>query len=291
MGARKLRYSERKAIAEKGNLGPLEDAASPQLQAALIHLIGQGEEAKTGYAFKPALRDAAIRHFGLVPAEAHPASIILDRSTEDLLDFIEIVCETASKKYAVYAPGLARPAAPSYARPLPNVQGEMNDLFDRHRFGYRLEGGEIRKIGSPALDETVVGPALLGVQREGWEEVERSFKEAIQHQRGPQSENDDALTAANAAVEAALKAAGFKGANLGPLSKDFKNSQLIPAELRGVPEALDVLLKRTAAIRNARGDSHGKSPGAEAVPQELVDLAIHWAGAFIVYLGQAVPED
>lgn len=174
--------------------------------------------------------------------------------------------------------------------PLPSVEAELNDLFDRHRFGYRLEGGEIRKIGSPVLDEVVVGPALLAVQRAGWEEVERSFKEAIQHQRGPQSENDDALTAANAAVEAALKAAGFKGANPGPLSKDFKNSQLVPAELRGVPEALDVLLKRTGAVRSAHGDSHGKSPGAEAVPQELVDLAVHWAGAFIVYLSQAMPS-
>ena len=49
------------------------------------------------------------------------------------------------------------------------------------RFGYRAEGREIRKIGSPALEETIVGPALLAVQRPGWEEVERSYREAMRH--------------------------------------------------------------------------------------------------------------
>ena len=70
--------------------------------------------------------------------------------------------------------------------PLPEAEQKINDLFDRHRFGFRLEAGEIRKIGSPVLDEVVVGPALLAAQRTGWDEVERSFREAIQHQRGGQ---------------------------------------------------------------------------------------------------------
>jgi diacylglycerol kinase len=32
-----------------------------------------------------------------------------------------------------------------------------------------------------------------------------------------------------------------------------------------------------------------KDAGAAPVPQALVDLAIHWAGAFIVYVSDAVP--
>ena len=151
-----------------------------------------------------------------------------------MLDLIEILVEEGSKNYGSVGERRAG---------IPQAEQRFNDLFDRHRFGYRLEDGEIRKIGSPALDEAVVGPALLAVQRPGWEEAERSFKEAIQHQRGGPDENDDALTAANAAVEAALKAAGFKGANLGPLARDFKNSSAVPPELKDVPEALDVLLE------------------------------------------------
>jgi hypothetical protein len=49
------------------------------------------------------------------------------------------------------------------------------------------------------------------------------------------------------------------------------------------------LLKRPGALRNTLGDSHGKEVGAAPVPDELVDLAVNWTGAFIVYLSRAVP--
>src|SRR6202007_3007686 len=111
---------------------------------------------------------------------------------------------------------------------------------------------------------------------------ERSFKEAIQHQRGGAAENDDALTAANAALEAALKAAGYKGSTLGPLAKDFKKNGSVPPELKGVPETLETLLGRSVALRSNYGDSHGKTAGALEVPDGLVALTINLAGAFIV---------
>ena len=197
----------------------------------------------------------------------------------DFLDFLEIFCEEATRRQT-YRDG-------SGSVPMSGAEDEMNSLFDRHRFGYRLYEGQVVKVGSPALDEVIVGPALLATRRAGWEEVERSFREAIEHQRGGSDENDDALTAANAALEAALKAAGFKGSNLGPLVKDFKRSDLVPSELKGVPEALEVLIGRSGALRSSHGDAHGKAAGAAAVPQALVDLALHWAGAFIVYLSEA----
>lgn len=52
----------------------------------------------------------------------------------------------------------------------------------------------------------------------------------------------------------------------------------------------DALLKRSSALRNSHGGSHGKNSGAEPVPQGLVDLSSK-AGAFIVYLSQAVPSN
>jgi hypothetical protein len=57
---------------------------------------------------------------------------------------------------------------------------------------------------------------------------------------------------------------------------------------KGVPDALDALLKRSGAIRDPHSDAHGKAPGAEAVPEELVNLSIYWTGAFINYLAAAV---
>lgn len=79
----------------------------------------------------------------------------------------------------------------------------------------------------------------------------------------------------------------MSGDRLSALAKSFRHSDLIPSELRGVPDAIDNLLKRSSAIRDNHGDAHGKAAGAEPVPQELVDLTIHWTGSFIVYLNEA----
>ena len=279
-----MRYSERKALAETGSLGPLQDQPNRRLINALNYLLEEGRQSAAGQQFVTALHGACVKHFGWGTGMSVDTALNA-RNVDDFLELIEIIREEGERSYDVG--GLNR----TMFRPaLPRAEEKINDLFDRHRFGYRLADGEIQKVGSPALSEVVIGPALLAVQRPGWEEADRSFREAIQHQRGGPDENDDALTAANAAIEAALKAAGFKGANLGPLAKDFKKSSVVPPELKDVPEALDLLLKRSSAMRNSHGDSHGKAPGADVVPQELVDLAIHWAGAFIVYLSRAIPE-
>lgn len=90
-----------------------------------------------------------------------------------------------------------------------HIEQRVNTAFVRHRFGYRVESGLIRRIGSSA---------------------------------------------------------------------------------EGVPEALDKLLKRSSAIRDPLSDAHGKDPGEGVVPAEIVDLAIHWTGAFIVYLSEAASE-
>jgi hypothetical protein len=241
----------------------------------LEHLVARTEAAGNGL-FERALHDACVKHFGW-PGHMKAREGPRLQGLSEFLDFNEIFCEEAERPH-LYGSG---------GTPLRSAQREVNDLFDRHRFGYRLHDGQIVKIGSPALDEEIVGPALLAVERPGWEEVERSFKEAIQHQRAGADENDDALTAANAALEAAMKAAGFKGANLGPLTKDFRKSSLIPPELKTVPEALEALIGRSGALRSSYGDSHGKASGSDPVPQALVDLAIHWDAAFIVYLSDA----
>ncbi|MDQ2629796.1 MAG: hypothetical protein M3Y75_02315 [Actinomycetota bacterium] len=277
---RKLRYSERKALEEGGSLGPLSDEPSPQLRNALEHLVIEAES--NNLLLPSALHSACVKHFGWA-LQLSPINALRLEDVSDFLDFLEIFCEEATRRQT-YSDG-------SGSIPMSGAEDEMNALFDRHRFGYRLHEGKIVKVGSPALSEVVIGPALLAAQRAGWEEVERSFREAINHQRGGVDENDDALTSANAAVEAALKAAGFKGANLGPLTKDFNKSSYVPAELKGVPEALNLLIGRSGALRSSHGDAHGKAAGAAQVPQALVDLAIHWAGAFIVYLGDAASAD
>jgi len=276
---RKLLYSERKALAETGTLGPLTDKPTPALVRALAHLVSEGVQSRSvGKKFLIAVEKMGRQYLDWAPAE-HVSDALYRAKGDKFLDLVEVIVEEGAR---------VRPTPGQRMAAIPNAGKQVNDLFDRHRFGYRIEDGEIRQINSPALDETIVGPTLLATKRSGWEEADKRFREAIQHQRGGPDENDDALTAANAALESALKAAGFKGDRLSTLAKSFRHSNEALPELKGVPEALDALIKRSGAIRNSHSDSHGKAPGADPVPPELVALAINWCGAFILYLSEAV---
>jgi hypothetical protein len=267
MAQRRLRYSERKRLAESGSLGDLShDEVPDPLRNAVRNLYRNST--KVTRKFERHFTNVSVEYFGLA-GPSYALGMIESGDVQEFLDSLEIMLEASQQE-------------PGY---LTDFQDRLNDLCDRHRFGFRFESGEAQRVGSPALTDFILGPALLASQREGWDEVERSYREAIHHQRGGQDERDDALTAANAAVEAALKAAGYHGANLGPLAADFKRRSPV-SQLAGVPEALDQLLKRSGAIRHEHGDAHGKESGAAEVPQALVDLAIYWAGAFIVFLAE-----
>jgi Abortive infection C-terminus len=282
---RKLRHSERKRLAETGGLGDYADAPPPRFRLALVHLMqGPGATIRRSHQnMLLAVQDEARRHFGWGPSEAPTSFVLTARNTDDLVDLIEILIEKCRDDYYTSSPGQA-------IRVLPDIERHVNDLCERHRWGYRFENGEGRKVSSPALDVEIVGPTLLAVARPGWEQAQRSFKEALDHQRG--GETDDALTAAHAALEAAFKAVGLTG-QFSTMVRESRNSESIPPYLRQVPEALDALLSllgRSNAIRSAEGDAHGKAPGSDEVPQPLADLAIHLAGAFIVYLAETTSQ-
>jgi hypothetical protein len=278
-----MRYSERLLIDETGGLPELEQDAIPQtLRNALINVVNDAvNREQVGVKFERALDRAGIEHFGW----RHDTSWHYGLSSlalPEFLDFMEILVEEAEADRA-YSLGYAM--ADRYAPAYGKFADKFNDLADRHRFGYRIVDGDVQRIGSPALAATIVSPALLAGRRPDWDQVERSYREALQHQRGGPDENDDALTAASAALESALKAAGMSGKTLRQLAADFKKSSLAAPQLSRVPEMLDQLLQRTGAVRNIHGDAHGREPGDHPdVPQELVDLAIHLVGSFIVYL-------
>jgi hypothetical protein len=287
MSARRLHFSERKLLAETGSLGDLIEFPSMELRRALVHVVQRARTAGLGWlgkAFAERAQDVCEEHFGWDKEEVGTYPLYAATS-EDLLDYAEILVDvgTTPTRYSV---GGRTQSASAW----PNAERDLNRLFERHRFGFRIQNGEAHAIASPALDDAVVGPALLALSEPGWQEAERSFREALLHQRGPASENDDALTAANAALEAALKAMGLRGTTLGDLGKSLRASHYVPGHLAGVPKMLDDLLQRSNAIRSTEGDAHGKAPGAEDVPQSLVNLAIHLAGAFIVYLAEVKRE-
>ena len=282
MTERRLRFSERKKLAETGSLGDLDEGASQTVRSAIWLYLQHARARANGdvrSAFDAAFADALGRHFG----NSDLAQVWMMPDAADFLDILEFMLEEGMNPRTYRVP--FRGSYNSYsAQCLPTVERDLNDLFDRHRFAYRIAGGEIRPISSPLLDAEVVGPALLAVSRRGWEQVERSYREAILHQRRS-GEWHEALTAAAAAVEAALKAAGYKGATLGDLGRSFRNSPVASGYSPAIAEHLSELLEQLMAWRSHSGSAHGKAPGTEDPPQELVALAVHWAGSFIAYLG------
>ncbi len=277
-------------LAESGTLGDLSHDLVPDELALAIRVIAESGT-RSDSSFEANFNRELMEHFG---QGARWVSFFSGGSDVDgFLDAVEILAEQAAveilAEQAAVVPfvpamlGRRRPTIPDAEEPkIPDAEERINRAFERFRFGYRIEAGKVRRVGSPALDVRIVGPALLAVQRAGWGEAERSFREALAHQRA--GETDDALTAANAAVEAALKAAGIKGQTLKQLARSFKASSLVPGYLTNVPELIEDMLARLHAARSTAGDAHGKPPGADEVPQPLADLGIYWAGAFIVYL-------
>jgi hypothetical protein len=284
---RRLRYSERKRIAETGSLSDLSDTPTAPLKMAMFHALERACNECNDYieaAFKRKLQEKCREHFGWPPHVGALKFAAETADVEDLLDYLEILVDVGMRNFTYYFGQHQRSATP-WAR----VEDDLNKLFDRHRFGYRIKEGEIHSITSPALEETVVGPALLAARRPGWEQVEKSFREALLHQRGSTDENDDAITSANAALEAALKAAGLPGNTIGDLAKSFRKASWAAPQIGKVPDAIDMLLKTSGAVRNIHGDAHGKDAGADEVPQALVDLTINLVGSLIVYLAEAAP--
>jgi hypothetical protein len=281
---RKLRYAERKKLAETGSLGDLvHDEVPPKFRTALWYMLFQ-PQSKARERYIESVELLARPYFGW-PGGENTTTFVATASTDDLLSFVEIARERAGHSYNNTAYS-ERPHRKDVLV-LSDFEERFNHLCERHRFGYRIENGNVHMVGSPVLEREVVGPALLAVQRPGWDQVEKSFREALNHQRG--GETDDALTAAHAAVEAALKAVGMSGP-FTMMTKQFRSSALVPSYLQKTPDALDSfigLLARSNAVRSAAGDAHGKVSGSDEVPQALADLAIHWAGAFIVFLAES----
>lgn len=282
MPDRHLRFSERKALAESGSLGDLRNDVPDQLRNAIalyLHYARARVPRDVQVAFDGSLGDQLGRHFG----DADLNTGLLRPLPDEFLDVVEILVQEGERQriHTTFRRGAMQRSAVSFA---PTIEADFNALFDRHRFGYRVEDGAALPISSPLLDVELVGPALLAVAKPGWEQAERSYKEALSHQRRA-DEHRLALTAATAAVEAALKAAGYSGATLGDLARSFRQSPVASGYSPRVVEYLVELLEQLMAWRSHSGSAHGGAPGAEDPPPELAALAIHWAGAFISYLG------
>jgi hypothetical protein len=284
---RKLRYSERRRLDETGSLGDLEHDSVPQaVRMALFHLMFRSQIRHQAPFSQHVLNRIAV-HFSDFTADWDAATPLIstDRSVDEILDYCEIAVEAGMDTTKARATGGHYYDVATYG----DLESKINPLFETHRFGYRMVSGQAQRLDSPLLHVEVVGPALLAARRAGWSEVEERYASAILNHRG--GETAKALTDANAAIESALKAVGMRGNATGDLTKALAKSPLLAPYGAKANGQLKGLVDNLMVWRSNFGDAHGGGPGVQDAPPELAGLAIHWSGAFIVFLAALASGD
>src|SRR5262249_41377014 len=156
---------------EKGALAPyVYDDVPKAFRHALVHLISE-PVGRAAHYWRQEVERESKQWFGWAGNERF-ATFVMTAEVDALLEFIEIVIESSTAK--AYLGGSRGGYERSRERVMPDVETRVNHLCERHRFGYRFDDGDARRIGSPALDTGITGPALVATQRPGWEQVDKN---------------------------------------------------------------------------------------------------------------------
>jgi hypothetical protein len=132
------------------------------------------------------------------------------------------------------------------------------------------------------LHEAVVVPTLTLLHgRRGFEGVDAQYREALDELS--KRKWNDAVTDANAAAESTLRTIlGFDQGQLPDLIAEARKRGMFgDVQEKWLKKAIDGLAA-LASIRNEEGDAHKYGEADEATAW----LAVHWAGALIVYFVQ-----
>lgn len=274
-----LTYSQRKKLNEEGSLGVvIHEEIPPTLSSAVAYKLNkQFKVVVAGSKFKSNLFEDCMTHFGFYDFSDHT-------STQEFLNKLGVdrfldLCELAIKRGGELVSYNGK-----FYYGWKTAEDDLNEYFERHRFGYRIETGKAFRIDSPLLDTIITSPALFAGKSDGWEEVEKSYSKALEHFKGTEEEIADSITAAYSALESALKASGYKGAKLKTLAADFRKKELANTNLSDVPSLLEKLMQKVPSVRHSEGNSHGKQPDAPKAKRESASLIIHWVGSLIVFL-------
>ena len=166
-----------------------------------------------------------------------------------------------------------------------NFYTTVRRRMSEHKLAYDIVGGQVVEKDSEELHQEVVVPALTLLHgRSRFKDAERQHREALDELA---KENwADAITDANAAVEVVARTVlGFQQGQLPGMLQELRKQGLLgdPQEgrLRKVVDGFSEL----ADIRNKEGDAHGNTSD-----RGTAWLAVHWAGALIVYLVEQAEE-
>lgn len=169
---------------------------------------------------------------------------------------------------------------------------ELNERFRRAGVGYRFEDKKVIRIDSELIHSEITKPALLFLQKKGFEGPRSEFLKAHTHFRT--GEYKAAVTEANNAFESTLKAICDQqnwdydsGARASDLLNLVRRNGLLPEYLDNSFDQLAATLK--SGLPNVRHNAGGHGQGKEPreTPEYVAAYALHLAAANIQFLMKA----
>ena len=158
----------------------------------------------------------------------------------------------------------------------PDAIARLNQRFQEHAIGYRIERGQIVRLDSEFLHTETTEQALRLMYAQGYEGALEEFQLALKYYRQGPSHYDDCLTNCLKAVESTLQKIielriwTMPGeAKFDNLFAEAKKKGLFPPFLGSHLGELKKFLQTIAIIRNEEG-AHGAGSVPNEVPNHLV---------------------
>lgn len=164
---------------------------------------------------------------------------------------------------------------------------ELNNRFRENSFGYEFSNGILIRKDSEILHKESVKPALYLLQEQEFEGALDEFLKAYDHYR--KGNFGDSILNAGKAFESTMKTIGHKESwgltgkeNASDLINLLISNHVIPGYLQNSLIGLGTVRNKVAG--------HGQGAAPVAVPEHLVNYALHLCGTNIVMLIEAYKE-
>lgn len=166
----------------------------------------------------------------------------------------------------------------------------LNKALEHDACVYRVNLEIVFRIGSEALQEHAISPALQLLRESGMAEALKEYNDALTE--WAQGKADDAILHSSHAVESVMKyilkdlhIAVKENANPSILIEEIIKAKILPESYKTFWNNLHQVLQGVITIRNkAPGAGHGPAPGAGQPEIDLAEYAVNLAGSNILFL-------
>lgn len=169
---------------------------------------------------------------------------------------------------------------------------ELNTRFVEHDLGYRFEGGQIVRIDSEVIHETVIRPCIALLKNREYAGADDEFRRGLGHYR--KGNMKESISECHKAFESVMKTICHRrrwAVKIGAGARDliavcFKN-QLVPSFWQEQFSSLRKVLESASAPARNKMAAHGQGMERVEVPRHLAAYVMNMTAAAILFLVEA----